>query len=192
MALTPSHMLPLATPAPDFRLPDTVSGQMLDLQTLRGDAATLVMFICNHCPYVKHVSPELLRLAADYRPPRLGIVAISSNDASAYPEDSPEAMRETALRLGYPFPYLHDASQQVARAYQAACTPDFFLFDRELKLAYRGRLDDSTPGNARPLTGADLRAAIDAVLAGEPPSQQQHPSMGCNIKWTKQVRADAG
>lgn len=183
MALTPSRMLPLGTPAPDFRLPDTVSGRTFDLQTLRGDKATLVMFICNHCPYVKHVNPELLRLAADYAPRGVGIVAISSNDASRYPEDAPEAMRDTALRLGYPFAYLHDAAQDVARAYQAACTPDFFLFDRELRLAYRGRLDDSTPGNGRPLSGVDLRAALDAVIDGRPVPDRQQPSMGCSIKW---------
>ncbi|MES0874904.1 thioredoxin family protein [Sinimarinibacterium thermocellulolyticum] len=183
MALTSSTMLPLGTPAPDFRLPDTVSGEMLDLRALRGRHATLVMFICNHCPYVKHVNPELLRLAADYRPGGVGMIAISSNDAAAYPEDDPQQMRQVAARLGYPFPYLYDATQDVARAYQAACTPDFFLFDRELKLVYRGRLDDSTPGNGRPLTGADLRAALDAVLAGRTPDADQKPSMGCNIKW---------
>jgi thiol-disulfide isomerase/thioredoxin len=185
MALTPSTMLPLGTRAPAFRLPDTVSGKTLDLQMLRGERATLVMFICNHCPYVKHVNPELLRLARDYGGRRVGIVAISSNDAAAYPQDGPEAMGETARQLGYPFAYLHDATQDVARAYQAACTPDFFLFDRELQLVYRGRLDDSTPGNGRPLTGVDLRAALDAVLDGHPVSDAQQPSMGCNIKWAR-------
>jgi peroxiredoxin len=183
MALTPSNMLPLGTPAPPFELPDTRSGQTLNLQALRGEHATLVMFICNHCPYVKHVNPALVRLAQDYGPRGVGFAGISSNDAGTYPEDGPDQMREVATRLGYPFPYLYDASQQVARAYQAACTPDFFLFDRELRLAYRGRLDDSTPGNGRPLTGVDLRTALDAVLDGRAPNADQKPSMGCNIKW---------
>jgi thiol-disulfide isomerase/thioredoxin len=183
MALTPSTMLPLGTPAPSFELPDTRSGRSLSLQALRGEQATLVMFICNHCPYVKHVNPALVQLAQDYQPRGVSFVAISSNDAGAYPEDGPDQMRSLAARLGYPFPYLYDASQTVARAYEAACTPDFFLFDRELRLVYRGRLDDSTPGNGRPLTGADLRAALDAVLAGRAPDADQKPSMGCNIKW---------
>jgi len=185
MALTPSNMLPLGTPAPDFRLPDAVSGRILGLPELRAPQATVVMFICNHCPYVKHVNPELLRLARDYQPRGVGFVAICSNDAAAYPEDAPEQMKETAQRLGYPFPYLHDQTQQVARAYQAACTPDFYLFDGALRLAYRGRLDGSTPGNGQPLTGADLRAALDAVLAGRAPAAEQQPSMGCNIKFRR-------
>jgi len=185
MALTPSNMLPLGTPAPDFRLPDAVSGRILGLAELRAPQATVVMFICNHCPYVKHVNPELLRLARDYQPRGVGFVAICSNDAAAYPEDAPERMKETAQRLGYPFPYLHDETQQVARAYQAACTPDFYLFDGALRLAYRGRLDGSTPGNGQPLTGADLRAALDALLAGRAPAAEQLPSMGCNIKFRR-------
>jgi len=185
MALTPSNMLPLGTPAPDFRLPDAVSGRVLSLPELRAPQATVVMFICNHCPYVKHVNPELLRLARDYQPRGVAFVAICSNDAAAYPEDAPERMKETAQRLGYPFPYLHDQTQQVARAYQAACTPDFYLFDGALRLAYRGRLDGSTPGNGQPLTGADLRTALDAVLAGRAPAAEQQPSMGCNIKFRR-------
>lgn len=185
MALTASNMLPLGTPAPDFRLPDTLSGRLLGLQELRSPQATVVMFICNHCPYVKHVNPELLRLAQDYSSRGVAFVAISANDASAYPEDAPERMKETAQRLGYPFAYLYDESQQVARAYQAACTPDFYLFDGALRLAYRGRLDGSSPGNGQPLTGADLRAALDAVLAGRAPAAEQQPSMGCNIKFRR-------
>ena len=183
MARTASTMLPLGTSAPDFRLPDTLSGRQLGLQDVRGARATLVMFICNHCPYVLHVNPELLRLAGDYRERGVGIVAISANDARTYPQDGPEAMREHGLALGYPFAYLHDATQNVARAYQAACTPDFFLFDAGLRLAYRGRLDASTPGNHVPLTGEDLRASLDALLAGQTPPAEQHASVGCNIKW---------
>lgn len=183
MALTPSRMLPLGTVAPAFDLPDTVSGRRLDLEAVRGRHGTLVMFLCNHCPYVQHVNRELVRLARDYAPRGLGIVAISSNDVGAYPQDGPEAMARVAREQGYPFPYLFDASQSVARAYDAACTPDFFLFDARLALVYRGRLDDSTPGNGRPLTGADLRAAIDALLGGTAVTAEQHPSVGCGIKW---------
>lgn len=185
MALTPSTMLALGTPAPDFHLPDTVTGQIYTLKRLRGTHATVVMFICNHCPYVKHVQPELLRLAADYQDRGVGFAAISSNDALRYPEDAPERMAQLARQLGYPFPYLYDETQDVARAYAAACTPDFYLFDTELKCVYRGRLDDATPGNGRPLTGADLRAALEAVLAGRPVDAPQHPSLGCNIKYRR-------
>lgn len=187
MALTASTMLPLGTPAPSFSLVDTVSGKVLELQEVQGVQGTLLMFLCNHCPYVKHVNPELLRLARDYSARGLGIVAISSNDARAYPQDGPEHMRETALQFGYSFPYLYDPTQAVARSYAAACTPDFFLFDANLRLAYRGRLDDSTPGNGRPLSGADLRAAIDALLTGRAPDAHQQPSLGCNIKWAASV-----
>lgn len=183
MALTPSNMLPLGTPAPDFRLPDTVSGKTLALSELKSASATLVMFLCNHCPYVKHVNPELVRLAHDYQPRAVGFVAISSNDAQQYPEDAPEKMQAAAAQLGYPFPYLYDESQAVARAYQAACTPDFYLFDAALRLVYRGRLDASTPGNGIALTGQDLRAALDALLSGAAPAADQKPSVGCNIKW---------
>jgi thiol-disulfide isomerase/thioredoxin len=185
MALTHSNMLPLGTPAPVFELPDTVSGKRLSLADVKADKATVVMFVCNHCPYVKHVNAELLKVANDYLPRGVGFVAISSNDAEKYPEDAPDKMKSTALQLGYPFPYLYDETQAVARAYEAACTPDFFVFDGELKLKYRGRLDGATPGNEVPVTGGDLRAALDAVLAGRAPSADQKPSMGCNIKWKK-------
>lgn len=185
MALTPSSMLPLGTRAPVFSLPDTVSGRTATLDGVKGPAATVVMFICNHCPYVKHVNPELVRIARDYGKRGVGFVAISANDAKSYPEDAPDKMRQNAREQGYPFPYLFDESQAVARSYQAACTPDFFVFDRDLKLAYRGRLDESTPGNGKPLTGADLRMALEALLNEKPVSPDQMPSMGCNIKWRK-------
>jgi peroxiredoxin len=185
MALTPSSMLPLGTRAPDFTLPDTAGGKPASLTALRGTRGTVVLFICNHCPYVKHVNAELVRLAHDYLPRDVGFVAISSNDAKNYPEDGPDRMREAARALGYPFPYLYDESQAVARAYQAACTPDFFLFDAALKLVYRGQLDGARPGNGLPSDGRDLRAALDALLAGRPPAGDQKPSMGCNIKWKK-------
>lgn len=184
MSLTPSNMMPLGTPAPDFALPDTVSGRTMSLADVRGDAATVVMFICNHCPYVKHVNPELVRLANDYRDRGVGFVAISANDVDNYPDDSPDKMKQVAAEQGYPFPYLYDETQTVAKAYDAACTPDFFVFDGNLKCAYRGQLDESRPGNDKPVTGADLRAALDAVLNGESiPEDAQTPSQGCNIKW---------
>lgn len=185
MALTASNMLPLATLAPDFSLLDTVSGKVLSLSGLKSDLATVIMFLCNHCPYVKHVNSELVRLAQEYQEQGAAFVAISSNDARNYPEDGPERMKIQALQEGYRFPYLHDSTQVVARAYQAACTPDFFAFDGGMKLAYRGRLDDSSPGNGKPLTGKDLRVALDAIIAGRPVPVEQHPSMGCNIKWAK-------
>lgn len=185
MALTPSNMLPLGTAAPDFKLPDTVSGKKLSLDDVATDRATVVMFICNHCPYVIHVNEELVRLANDYAPKGVGFVAISSNDVVNYPADSPEKMAEHAKRVGYPFPYLYDESQAVARAYDAACTPDFYVFDGERKLVYRGRLDDSRPNSGTPLSGRDLRAALDAVLAGQAVADVQYPSAGCNIKWKK-------
>lgn len=178
-------MLPLGTPAPDFTLPDTVSGQRLSLSALKSPVATVIMFICNHCPYVKHVNAGLVQLAGDYQARGIRFIAISANDAENYPEDAPDKMRECALRLGYPFPYLHDASQDTARAYQAACTPDFFVFDGALKLGYRGQLDDSRPGNGVPVSGRDLRAALDALLAGQPVGPEQKPSVGCNIKWKR-------
>lgn len=183
MALTPSSMLPLGTQAPDFTLPDTVSGRPLALAALKSDRATLVMFICNHCPYVKHVLTGLVQLGRDYVPKGVAIVAISSNDVAHYPDDAPEKMAALAREAGFPFPYLYDETQAVARAYQAACTPDFFLFDGGLKLAYRGQLDDSRPGNGRPVTGANLRAALDALLAGAAVPTDQVPSVGCGIKW---------
>ena len=185
MAVTPSTMLELGTPAPDFRLPDTVSGATISLSTFAGQRALLVMFICRHCPYVVHVREELARLGRDYAKKSVGIAAISANDAAGYPDDAPEKLSEMAQELGFAFPLCHDESQAVATAYTAACTPDFFLFDAERRLAYRGQLDDSRPGNGKPLTGKDLRAAIDAVLAGAPVSADQKPSIGCNIKWKK-------
>ena len=183
MAETPSVMLPLGTIAPNFKLPDVVSGKQVSLDELKSPVATLVMFICNHCPFVKHVNAELVRLAADYQPRGVSMIAISSNDVVNYPQDGPDKMKETALQLGYTFPYLYDESQQVARDYQAACTPDFYIFDESLKLVYRGQLDDSRPSNGIPVTGKDIRNALDCLLSGEPIAGQQSPSIGCNIKW---------
>ena len=180
---TTSTMLALGTEAPDFSLPDTVSGDVVSLADYSDKKGLLVMFICNHCPYVKHVRQELARLGNDYSNSGLGIVAISSNDIDAYPADSPEAMKTEAETFGYSFPYLYDETQMVAAAYTAMCTPDFFLFGAENKLAYRGRLDESRPNSGIPVTGNELRAAIDAVLAGDLVSDQQLPSMGCSIKW---------
>ena len=186
MALTASTMmLALGTAAPDFRLPDVVSGQTISLQTFAGKQALLVMFICRHCPYVVHVKEELARLGKDYARKEIGIVAISANDAAGYPDDAPQKLREMAQALGFTFPFCHDESQQTAKAYTAACTPDFFLFNAGRALVYRGQLDESRPGNGKPLTGRDLRDAMDAVLAGAPVGQDQQPSMGCNIKWKK-------
>jgi peroxiredoxin len=182
MARTPSTMLPLGTVAPEFKLPDT-TGKQVALGDLADKAGLLVMFICNHCPFVKHVRSELARLGRDYLPRGIGIVAINSNDVANYPEDSPAKMAEEANEAGYEFPYLFDESQSVAQAYRAACTPDFFLFDKDRKLVYRGQLDDSRPGNGVTVTGADLRAALDAVLAKHAVATTQKPSLGCNIKW---------
>jgi peroxiredoxin len=183
MAKTESSMLPLGTPAPTFNLPDTVSGKHYKFKELAGPAGTLVMFICNHCPFVKHLLDELVELGRQYQGSGIGIVAISSNDVAGYPQDRPERMKELAENLGFPFPYLYDESQNIARAYGAACTPDFFVFDGENKLVYRGQFDDSRPGNGRPVTGADLRAALEALLKGESVPGAQKPSVGCNIKW---------
>ena len=186
MALTASTMmLALGTAAPDFRLPDVVSGQTISLQTFAGKRALLVMFICRHCPYVVHVREELARLGRDYADKDVGIVAISANDAAAYPDDSPANLAAMARELGFTFPLCYDESQQTAKAYTAACTPDFFLFDAQRRLVYRGQLDSSRPGNGTPVTGRDLRAAMDAVLAGRPVNPKQQPSMGCNIKWKR-------
>ena len=176
-------MLPLGTVAPSFTLPDTVSDKTLSLEEIKSSVATVIMFICNHCPFVKHVNQELVRLANDYQPKGVSFVAISSNDVDNYPQDGPDKMKETAASEGYPFPYLFDETQQVAQDYQAACTPDFYLFDPQLKLVYRGQLDSSRPGNNLPVTGKDLRAALDALLSGSEISDQQLPSIGCNIKW---------
>lgn len=183
MAYTESNMLPLGSEAPPFYLPDTVSGKMIRLTEIASGQATVVMFLCNHCPYVLHVNSEIVRLATTYMEKGIAFVAISSNDVEHYPEDGPEKMKEHAARVGYPFPYLYDESQHVARAYDAACTPDFYVFDKELKLVYRGRLDESKPKNQLPLTGKDLRAALDAILDGRPVPEKQYPSGGCNIKW---------
>ena len=184
MAETPSTMLPLGTPAPDFRLPDT-EGNVFSLADFGDAKALLVMFICNHCPFVQHIRKALAEFAMEYQMKGLGIVAISSNDIEAYPADSPEMMREEAKAAGYTFPYFYDATQEVAKAYRAACTPDFFLFDGERRLVYRGQFDSSRPTNDIPVTGEDLRAASDAVLAGKPVAADQKPSIGCSIKWTK-------
>ena len=182
MAAT-STMLPLGTEAPDFALADVVSGRTVTLSDFEHEDALLVMFICRHCPYVKHVRPELARIGRDHAGSGLGIVAISPNDPNAYPEDAPENLAAEAVEAGYVFPYLFDETQEVAKAYTAACTPDFFRFDRKRRLAYRGQLDASRPGNGVPITGEDLRAAIDALLAGGSVSEEQRPSVGCSIKW---------
>lgn len=183
MALTPSNMLPLGTKAPHFKLRDAVSEKELSLDELKSDKATVVMFICNHCPYVKHVQKGLVELANDYIPKGVSFIAVNSNDVEKYPEDSPANMKTVALRLGYPFPYLFDETQDAARAYAAACTPDFYVFDAGLKLAYRGQMDDSRPGNGKPVTGKNIREALDRILKGEPVGEDQVPSVGCNIKW---------
>lgn len=183
MARTESTMLPLGTSAPAFQLPDVVSGKTISLHSFADKHALLVMFICRHCPYVKHVQRELARIGQDYAGKSLGIVAISSNDAVAYPDDAPERLREMAVELGFNFPFCYDEIQDVARAYDAACTPDFYLFDGDRKLVYRGQLDDSRPRNEIPVSGRDLRKAIEAVLSGRPVDPDQRPNLGCNIKW---------
>jgi len=183
MSLTPSTMLDVGTEAPSFELPNVVTEGKVSIHDFDDSQALLVIFMCNHCPYVKHIKEALVELANDYPNEELGIVAISSNDVDKYPDDSPEKMAEEAERFGYPFPYLFDETQEVAKAYHAACTPDFFLFDDERKLAYRGQFDDSRPGNDKPVTGRDLREAIDALLEGGTVVENQVPSMGCNIKW---------
>lgn len=178
-------MLPLGTEAPPFSLYDPLYDRMISLEDVRSEKATVVMFLCNHCPYVIHVNPEIVKLARHYQPKGVGFVAISSNDVENYPDDAPDKMRIVAKVLQYSFPYLYDESQEVARAYDAACTPDFYIFDSHMRLAYRGRLDSSRPHSGVPLTGEDLRSALDAVLAGKPISEKQYPSAGCNIKWKK-------
>jgi len=183
MAFTESTMLPLGTKAPHFALPDTVSGKIVSLDDIISDKATVVMFLCNHCPYVVHVNPEISRLAREYQAIGVSFVGISSNDAVKYPDDAPDKMKETAVQAGYTFPYLYDESQEVARAYDAACTPDFYVFDGNRRLVYRGRLDRSRPANQEPLDGRDLRAALDAVLESRAVDEKQYPSGGCNIKW---------
>ncbi|MEP3211365.1 MAG: thioredoxin family protein [Maribacter sp.] len=183
MSLTPSNMLPLGTKAPDFNLVDSLSEETLHLGAIKGDKGTVIMFICNHCPFVVHVNPEIVRVAKEYQAKGLGFIAISSNDIVNYPQDAPHFMQKVAAEVGYSFPYLYDETQEVAKAYDAACTPDFYLFDTDLALVYRGQLDDSRPGNGISLTGADLRTAIDALLSGKENTQVQKPSIGCNIKW---------
>jgi peroxiredoxin len=182
MALTPSTMLALGTQAPEFTLPDT-DGNSVSLADFRSAPATVILFICNHCPYVKHLREGLARFGDDMKSKGVAVVAISSNDVANYPDDSPAKMAAEVKSAGYGFPYLYDESQEVAKAYRAACTPDFFLFDPQHQLVYRGQFDGSRPGNDVPVTGNDLRAAVDAVLAGKPVSTDQTPSMGCNIKW---------
>lgn len=186
MSLTPSNMVPLRTVAHDFELYDTVSGRYMSLKDIKSDIATVVMFICNHCPYVKHVKEELVRISKDYMEQGVAFVGICSNDVENYPEDSPDKMRDEAKTWGYPFPYLYDETQQVARDYDAACTPDFYVYDKNMELVYRGQLDDSRPGNEKSLDGKDLRAALDSAVQGNPVSQNQVPSVGCNIKWKNQ------
>lgn len=182
MARTPSTMLPLGTAAPDFKLMN-VDGREVALADFAGKPALLVMFMCNHCPFVVHVADELARLGSEYMGRGVAVVGISSNDTASHPADSPERMVAEAENRGYQFPYLFDETQEVAKAYRAACTPDFFLFDQDRKLVYRGHLDDSRPGSGVPVTGKDLRAALDAVLGGKKPAEEQRASLGCNIKW---------
>ncbi|NJK47925.1 thioredoxin family protein [Candidatus Gracilibacteria bacterium] len=185
MALTESTMLPLGTKAPDFQLVDVVSDKFVSLETFAHQEALLVMFICQHCPFVKHVKRELANLGKDYANAKLGIVAISANDVANYPDDSPQNLKAMAEELALTYPICYDESQEIAKAYTAACTPDFFLFDANRQLAYRGQLDDSRPSNNIPVTGRDLRAAIDGILAGNKLSSVQKPSIGCNIKWKR-------
>lgn len=185
MALTESNMLPIGTKAPDFGLLDTVSDKILTYQDIKGPRGTVLLFICNHCPYVIYVNDLLVQIANEYMSKGIGFVAISSNDIINYPADSPDIMKALALELGYPFAYLYDETQKVAKAYEAACTPDIYVFDGEDQLHYRGRIDDSRPGSDKPQTGKDLKQALDIVLAGEAPLEKQYPSAGCNIKWKK-------
>ena len=183
MSLTYSEMMPLGTVAPAFSLPDAVSGKTLSLNELKSDIGTVIMFICNHCPYVIHVENEIAAIANEYQKKGIAFIAISANDAENYPQDSPDNMKVKAAEVGYSFPYLHDESQEVAKAYQAACTPDFYVFDAKLQCVYRGRMDNSSPGNGQPVTGSALRTTLDAVIDGTSISDDQLPSMGCNIKW---------
>jgi peroxiredoxin len=192
MAKTLSTMLPLGTPAPEFALPDASSGRTVRLHDFEGRPALLVMFLSRHCPFVKHIQAELAKVCNEYVDRGLAAVAICSNDAESYPEDGPEGLRQMAAELNFRFPYLFDESQEVARAFVAACTPDLFLFDADRALVYRGQFDDSRPGNGVPVTGSDLRAALDAVLAGAEVPSEQRPSVGCNIKWRPGVSGAAG
>lgn len=183
MAKIESSMLPLGTQAPSFSLVDVVTGKTINLDSNKDVFATVIMFICNHCPFVKHVNPELSRLANDYASKNIRFIAINSNDIDGYPEDSPERMKDIALEQHYPFPYLFDETQEVAKAYQATCTPDFFIFNDALTLVYRGQLDDSRPGNSFEVNGSSIRAALDCLLKGKSVPVDQKPSIGCNIKW---------
>ena len=183
MAETPSQMIPLGTKAPEFNLVDTKTGKPMSLNENQSNIATVIMFICNHCPYVKHIRAKLLEVANHYQAKGVQFIAINSNDAKKYPEDSPSKMKEEAEKYRFPFPYLYDETQSVAQAYRAACTPDFYIFDRNLLCVYRGRFDQATPGNSLPVTGKDLTQALDNILAGKPVNSDQQPSLGCNIKW---------
>ncbi len=185
MANTPSNMLPLGTIAPHFELLDTTSDQQKSLQNIKGTKGTVIMFICNHCPFVRHLNAEIVQTAMEYQPKDISFIAISSNDVENYPQDAPHSMKLISREQKYSFPYLYDESQEVAKAYDAACTPDFYLFDADLKLVYRGQFDNSRPGNGIPVTGADLKTAMDALLSGNGINKIQKPSMGCNIKWKK-------
>lgn len=183
MAKTPSNMIPLGTKAPDFYLLDAVSNQFYSLEDLKSQIATVIIFICNHCPYVKHIQPKLSEISKVYQDKGISFIAINSNDVVNYPADSPENMRKEAIHYHLTFPYLFDETQEVAKAYQAACTPDFYIFDKDLRCVYRGRFDDSTPGNNQPVTGSELCQALDSILAGNPVNPEQNASVGCNIKW---------
>ncbi|WP_431136019.1 thioredoxin family protein [Psychroserpens mesophilus] len=183
MALTPSNMLPLGTKAPEFTLKNTIDDSVVSLDNAKGIKGTVIMFICNHCPFVKHINSELSKLAKDYISKGIKCVAISSNDATNYPEDAPDKMKENAIQQDFIFPYLYDETQDIAKAYNAACTPDFYVFDSELKLVYRGQLDNSRPGNKIPVTGKDIREVLDALLSNKSIDIVQKPSIGCNIKW---------
>lgn len=183
MVLTPSKMIPLGTKAPDFMLLDVVSGEKKSLKDLKSSLGTVIIFMCNHCPFVKHIQGELVSLAKEYQRKGIHFIGINSNDVGSFPEDSPKNMKAVATAQGYSFPYLYDETQEVARAYEAACTPDFYVFDGEVRCVYRGQFDASRPGNEEPVTGKDLRDALEALLTGAPPLSHQKPSMGCNIKW---------
>lgn len=185
MARTPSNMIPLGTIAPDFSLFDSVSERKLALQELQGKQATVIFFICNHCPFVIHINPALVKFANDFKDKGISFIGISSNDVENYPQDAPVHMKRVAEELQYPFPYLYDETQEVARAYDAACTPDFYLFDKDMKLVYRGQFDDSRPGNGKEITGNDLRSALECLLENRENTEVQKPSIGCNIKWKR-------
>jgi len=183
MALTPSNMLALGTKAPHFSLKDVITNQIVSFDDIKGEKGTIVMFICNHCPFVIHINNEIVRLANDYRVLGFGFVAISSNDIEAYPQDSPAEMKNVARKLNYTFPYLYDQTQEVAKSYDAACTPDFYVFNTQDKLIYRGQLDNSRPGNGIPVNGRDIRESLDCILNNHPQRENQKPSIGCSIKW---------